>query len=94
MNTYEPEIIMKIWEVFPDSFNTVKKSPITSHAAGPWGMEEVVTGEETIILAECIANTATAYSRTGTDMAGALKYIESYKPSWIQRREIKNFLSR
>lgn len=93
MKTYEPEIVMKIWEVFPDSFNVTKKSKITRNVAGPWGIEEVETGEEeTIILAECIASTATAYSHNGTDMNGAMKYIEGYRPAWIQRREIKNFL--
>lgn len=92
MNTYDPEIIMKIWEIFPDSFNVTKKSMISSYAAGPWGMEEVSGKEETIILAECIANTASAISNSGTEMARALKYIESYKPAWIQKREIRNFL--
>lgn len=93
-NTYDPEIVMKLWDIFPDSFNTVKRSPIIDRYNGQYGPEEIVTGEETIVLAECIASTAAAYSRGGTNMAGALKYIESFKPGWIQRREIRNFLNR
>ena len=91
-NTYDPDIVMKIWEIFPDAFSVSKKSSITEHVAGRCGLEELVTGEETIILSECIANTASAISCCGTEMTRALKYIESYKPAWIQKREIKNFL--
>lgn len=92
--TYAPEIIMKIWEIFPEAFNTAKKSQITERYTGQYGIEETVTGEETIILAECIANTANAISNGEREMDRALKYIESYKPAWIQRREIRNFLKR
>ena len=93
-NTYEPEIVMKIWDVFPDSFNTTKRSPITDRYNGQYGAEDAIVGEETVVLAECIAATATAISHDGSDMDRALKYIESYKPAWIQKREIRNFLNR
>lgn len=94
MKTFDPEIVMKIWEIFPDSFNTVKKSPIVDRYPSSFGYEEIITGYETITLAECIANTAAATSHEGRDMDRALRYIESYKPAWIQRREIRNFLKR
>lgn len=92
--TIPSEIILKLWEVFPDSFSVSKVSPIYTTFNGGYGTEDVKTGEETIILAEEIAATAKAFSYNGSDMAGALKYIESYKPAWIQRREIRNFLKR
>lgn len=94
MMTFDPEIVMKIWEVFPESFNVTKKSPVTAFVPGEFGVNEVVADEETVILAECIANTATAFSRNGTDMDRAMKYIEGYKPYRIQQREIRNFLKR
>ena len=90
--TYDSELITKLWEVFPDAFSTSKVSPVTESYNGRFGPEETIVGEETIILAECIAATAKAISRCGTNMDGALKYIESYKPAWIQNREIRNFL--
>ena len=88
-----PEIVLKLWEIFPDSFSVSKKSTRTETYNGPWGTEEIPVGEETITLSECICNTASAISCCGTEMNRAMRYIESYKPAWIQRREIKNFLS-
>jgi len=88
------EIMMKLWEIFPDAFSISKVSPVYATYNGNYGPEEVKTGEETITLAETIAFTAKAFSNNGTDMDRAMKYLESYKPAWVQRREIKNFLKR
>jgi len=90
--TYAPEIVMKIWEIFPEAFTTAKKSPIIDRYNGQFGVEETISGYETIVLAECIAATANAISNGEREMDRALRYIESYKPTWVQRREINNFL--
>ena len=90
MTTISMDLTLHLWEVFPDAFSTSKVTPTYDTMNGPWGTEEVLTGCTTSTLAECILLTAQALSHGETE--AALRYLDSFKPAWVQRREIRNYL--
>ena len=90
MTTIDANLALHLWEIFPDAFSTTKTAPTYDTFNGPWGTEEVQTGETRVVLAECILMTANALSHG--DEERALRYLGGFKPAWVQRREIRNFL--
>lgn len=92
MNSYPIDLFMKLVEVFPDALNTSKESEVFEDRPGPWGIEHVSIGTETVSLGRCILDTANAISRGGQYMDRAIEYLEGFKPAAVQRREIKSFL--
>ena len=93
MTTYNPDLVCKLWEIFPDSFSISKTYVNVDYRPGQFGFEEAPTEQyETVTLAECILNTAQAISRGGRYMDQAIKYLYEYKPAKVQRREIASYL--
>ena len=90
MMTYDLDLFMALVQTFPDSMNLSRVVEIYDDQPGPWGMERVFKGTETITLAGCILDTATATMKTyGKDRA--LEYIAEFKPARVQRAEMLNF---
>jgi len=91
MKTYNCDLMVALWDIFPGAFDVSKVSPVVEYRPGRFGVEEITTGTEIINLAACILNTANATMiKYGLD--SALEYIRSYKPEKVQRNEIACFL--
>ena len=94
ITAWPAELVLHLWEVFPVSFNINKTTSSFETVNAGSGTYERCTGSETENLAECILNTANAFCRPRSDLSGGLRYIDEYKPGYIQQREIRSFLKR
>ncbi len=92
MIAYSLDLFLKLAEVFPDAFDVVKTSSSYEYRPGPFGVESVCTGTETVNLAECILSTAQAITRGGVDLERGILYLDSFAGKAAQQQEIRSFL--
>ena len=89
--SYNPDLVMALWEIFPDSYSITKPVAMTETYNGPFGTEEITVGTKTESLALCILNTANAIM-IKWGIARALRYIDEFRPASVQRTETAVFL--
>lgn len=81
----------ELFRVFPDSFSCTRTYEPTERIAGAFWIEERKTGEvQTVILAECILNTAQGIAiKYGMDRA--IAYIGTFGRKSVQKSELAKF---
>ena len=88
---YDSELFLRLFEIFPGSFDEEKTATIYDSKPGPFGPERVEKSTERITLADRILDTAKAISREGRDMDRAFRYLDMFRMPKVQRQTIKEF---
>lgn len=88
---FDADLVALLMDVFPDSFNAVRRAATTETKNGEYGTETIITGEHDSILAENILVTATAIRRKYGERA--IAYIKMFANPAEQKKDLKAFYS-
>lgn len=89
--TYDSELFLRLFEIFPGSFDEEETVTVYDSKPGPFGPERVEKSTERITLAGRILDTAKAISREGRDMDRAFRYLEFFRKPKDQQKIIRMF---